>query len=218
MIMEEKTLTKTQLISFSMKKIKTMPDFEKSGGMVAIIGVAVAALGGALGVNRWGLLGMVILGMGIIFWGLSGLIEKRILFFRPGISSSQSYYGLAARAWGALLCLAGLGVTGFSALLFFKPDMEFGPLADRWLDGGTGLALAGLAGILYSLVLIAGRSEAQGTGTSLIMSLPRMVLGIIVLIISLTLAATGVTKILFPQIYEGVMQNISGMLSGAPRY
>jgi hypothetical protein len=194
-----------------------VPDFEKSGGLIAVGGVVVAALGSALGVNRLGLLGMVILGVGIICWGLSGLIEKRILFFRPGVKYSQSYYGVAARAWGALLCLAGIAVAGFSALYFFAPDAEFAQVAGRLLGGRLGLVLAGLAGILYSLTLITSRTESHSTRMSVIMSLPRRVLGVIVLMVSITLTAAGMTSLLFPQVYEGVMQGISEMLPSAPR-
>lgn len=190
-----------------------LPDFEKIGGALTISGVAIAALGRAAGVNRFGLVGLGILGAGIICWGLSGLIEKRILFFHPGVRRSESYYGVAARAWGALLCLAGLGVAGFSIALFFEPDLSFERVTGGRLGAGIAMVLGGLAGLLYSVVLITGRAERRGSPFLRIMAgLPRRVLGIVLLILSLMLAATGLTNILFPQLYERVTQAIAEML------
>lgn len=192
-----------------------MPDFEKSGGIIVIVGVAVAALGGASGVNRLSLLGMIILGVGIISWGLSGLFEKRILFFHPGMRRSESYYGVAARAWGALLCLGGLGVVGFSVILFFTPDIAFEQVLVRLLGGGKGMVLGGLVAMLYSVTLIIGRAETRaGLG---ILSLPRKILGIIVLMTAIILVAAGMTSIISPQFYERVIQSISDMLPRPPQ-
>ena len=193
-----------------------MIDFEKKGGIIAIIGVAVAAVGGLLRVTRLGLFGMAILGLGVICWGLSGLIEKRIVFSRPGTRYSSSYYGLAARAWGAMLCIAGAGVAGFSVLLLFYPDVTFEQITASAVGLGLGWFLGGLIGMLYSLTLIAGRAEDSGTWFRRIITLPGRMLGLVILMISIVLAAAGLTRALFPQVYEGAVQAISDKLSPPP--
>lgn len=192
-------------------------DFEKRGGIIAIAGVVVAAFGNVLGGTRPGLVGLAILGVGVLCWGLSGLIEKRILFFHPGVRYNESYYGVAARAWGALLSLAGLAVAGFSALLFFYPDITFERITGSPLSRGIGLFLGGLAGMLYSVTLITGRAETGGTWLRRLITLPRTILGLVLLMISIALTGAGVTRMLFPQFYERMVQTVSDSLPRAPQ-
>lgn len=99
-----------------------MRDWEKRGGVIAIAGVAAAALGGVLRVKALGPAGLALLGAGVFCWGLSGIVEGRMSFSRPGSRYSARYYGLAARAWGVLLCLAGATMAGFGLLLLINPD------------------------------------------------------------------------------------------------
>lgn len=194
-----------------------MPDWEKRGGIIAIVGVAITALGGALNLPRIGLVGLGILGVGVIGWGLSGVIDGRMSFFHPGVRYRESYYGLAARAWGILICLAGIALAGISLLLFIRPDMSFAETAASPLGTSIGMFVGGLIGMLYAATLILGRAEDSGSRLRRAMSLPGRLIGIFVLLISMGLTVTGVVRIAAPQIYEGVVRSIGDRLPLTPR-
>jgi hypothetical protein len=194
-----------------------MQDLEKKGGIIAVVGLALAALGGALRLSRLGLAGLGVLGVGVICWGLSGLIEGRMSFFHPGVRYSENYYGLAARAWGLLICLTGIALVGFSLLLFVKPDMSFAEIAASPLGASVGMFGGGLIGMLYAITLILGRAEDNDSWLRRAISLPGRLIGVFVLLISMGLCVTGVVRIVAPQIYEGVAQSISDRLPLAPQ-
>ena len=195
----------------------TMQNLERRGGIIAIAGVALAALGGALNFTLLGLAGLGILGVGVICWGLSGMIGGQMSFFHPGVRYRESYYGLAARAWGILICLAGIALVGFSLLLFVQPDMSFAETAKSPLGTSVGMLMGGLIGMLYAVTLILGRAEDSGSWLRRAMSLPGRLIGVFVLLISTGLAITGVVRIAAPQIYEGVVRSISDRLPLTPQ-
>jgi hypothetical protein len=192
-----------------------MPDLEKTGGVIAIVGLAIAVLGGSLQLTRLGLVGLGVLGVGVTCWGASGVIEGRMIFFHPGVRYSESYYGLAARAWGILISMVGLALVGFSLLLFLNPDMSFKQFA--YSSSGTSIALllGGLIGILYGTTLVLGRAEDSSSWVRKAMSLPGRLLGLFVLLVSVGLTVAGLTRLVAPQIYERVAQSISDHLPGA---
>lgn len=194
-----------------------MRDLEKKGGIIAVVGMALAALGGALRLSRLGLAGLGVLGVGVICWGLSGKIEGRMSFFHPGVRYSENYYGLAARAWGLLICLTGIALLGFSLLLFVKPDISFAEIAASPLCASVGMFCGGLIGMLYAVTLILGRAEDSDTWLRRAISLPGRLIGVFVLLISMGLSVTGVVRIVAPQIYEGVVRSISDRLPLAPQ-
>lgn len=192
-------------------------DLEKKGGIIAIVGLALAGLGGALQLTRLGLAGLLVLGAGVICWGLSGVFEGRMSFFHPGVRYSESYYGLAARAWGVLICLAGIALVGFNFLLFLNPDMSFAEAASSRLGTSIGMVLGGLVGMLYAVTRILGRAEDNGSWLQRAITLPGRLLGVLLLLISTGLAAAGVVRLVAPQIYEEVVQSISDRLPRAPQ-
>lgn len=189
-----------------------MRDLEKTGGVIAIIGIATGALGGALRLTRFGLVGLGILGVGMICWGLSGTIEGRMSFFHPGVRYSENYYGLAARAWGILICLAGMAVVVFSILLFIKPDMSFGETAASPIGTSVGMFFGGLIGMLYAITLIIGRAENNSSWLRRALSVPGRLFGVLVLLVSAGLCVAGALRIVAPQIYEQTVQSISESL------
>jgi hypothetical protein len=194
-----------------------MRDLEKRGGIIAVVGVALSALGGAMNLTHIGLAGLGILGVGIICWGLSGMLEGRMSFFHPGVRYRESYYGLAARAWGILICLAGMTLVGFSLLLFVRPDMSFAETTTSPLGTSVGMFVGGLIGMLYAITLILGRAEDSGSWLRRAISLPSRLIGVFVLLISMGLTVAGVLRIVAPQIYEGVVRSISDRLPLAPQ-
>lgn len=99
-----------------------MRDWEKRAGIIAAAGVAAAALGRVLRVKALGPAGLALLGAGVFCWGLSGMLEGRMSFPRPGSRQGAIYYGLAARAWGALLCIVGAIITGAGLILLVKAE------------------------------------------------------------------------------------------------
>lgn len=194
-----------------------MKDFEKTGGIIALIGVVLAAIGGSLQFNLLGLLGLGVLGVGVVCWGVSGVIEGRMIFSRPGVRYRQSYYGLAARLWGVLLCMAGVALVGFSFLLFFNPDMAIEQALTSSLGKSIGMLLGGLTGMLYAMTLILGRAEDSGSWLRQALSLPGRILGVLVLMVSMGLAAAGVVRLVSPLAYDDLMQAISDQLPRAPQ-
>jgi hypothetical protein len=192
-------------------------DFEKTGGIIALIGVALAAIGGSLQFTRLGLIGLGVLGVGVVCWGVSGVIEGRMIFSRPGVRYRQSYYGLAARLWGVLICMAGVALVGLSFLLFFKPEMSFEEALTSSVGKSIGMLLGGLTGMLYGMTLILGRAEDSGSWLRKAISLPGRILGVFVLVISIGLAAAGVVRLVTPQVYDDVVQAISDQLPRAPQ-
>ncbi len=193
-----------------------MLDLEKKGGVIAVVGVALAALGGALQLTRLGLTGLGILGIGVICWGMSGLLEGRMVFFHSGVRYRESYYGLAARVWGILIILAGLALVGFSFLLFLNPDMSFRETATSSLVTSIGMFLGGLIGMLYAVTLILGRAEDSGSWLRKAMSLPGRILGVFVLLVSGGLALAGLLRFVAPQMYDDIVQSIIDQLPRAP--
>ena len=171
-----------------------MQDLEKRGGIIAVVGVALAALGGALRLSRLGLAGLGVLGVGVICWGLSGMLQGRMSFFHPGVRYSENYYGLAARAWGILICLVGMALVGFSLLLFIKPDMSFAEAATSPLGTSVGMFVGGIIGMLYAVTLILGRAEDSGSWLRRAISLPGRLIGVFVLLISMGLSVTGLCE------------------------
>lgn len=194
-----------------------MQNLENRGGIIAIVGVALGALGGALNSTGIGLAGLGILGVGVICWGLSGMIEGQMSFFRPGVRHRRSYYGLAARVWGILISLAGFALVGFSLLLFAQPDMSFAETAGSPLGISVGMFMSGLVGMLYAVTLILGRAEDGGSWLRRAMSVPGRLIGVLILLISMGLTVTGVVRMAAPQIYEGVVQSIRDRLALTPQ-
>jgi hypothetical protein len=194
-----------------------MQDFEKRGGIIALVGLALVLLGEFLQFTRLGLLGLAILGVGVIFWGVSGVIEGRMIFFHPGVRYSESYYGFAARVWGVLICMAGAALVGFSFLLFFKPDLSFEQAFTSPLGMSIGMLLFGVIGMLYATTLILGRAEDSSSRLRKVISLPGRILGLFVLLVSMGLTVASVARMVAPQIYERVVQSISDHLPRAPQ-
>jgi hypothetical protein len=196
--------------------MKARWDFETVGGLIAAGGVGLAAMGGVLQWPSAGLVGLVILGLGVCCWGVSGLAEGRILFFKPGVRHTQSHYGWAARAWGVLLCLAGLAISGAGMLLLLKPGVSLEQAFYSSPGKGAGMFFCGMIGMLYSVTLMAGRAVDEGIWRK-IMALFRRVFGTLVLILSALIATAGLTRVLAPEIYVGVVRAISESLSPEPK-
>jgi hypothetical protein len=196
--------------------MKARWDFETAGGLIAAGGVGLAAMGSALRLPSAGLVGLVVLGLGVCCWGISGLAEGRILFFSPGVRHRQSHYGWAARAWGVLLCLAGLAISGAGILLLLKPDVSLEQALYSSLGKGAGMFFCGMIGLLYSVTLIAGRAEDEG-GCRKIMTLLRRAFGTLVLILSALVATAGLARVLAPETYVGVVRAISESLRPEPK-
>lgn len=192
-------------------------DFEKTGGIIALIGVVLAAIGGSLRFTRLGLLGLGVLGVGVVCWGVSGIVEGRMIFSRPGVRYRQSFYGLAARLWGVLICMAGVALFGFSLLLFVKPDMPYEQALTSPLGKSIGMLLGGLAGMIYALTLILGRAEDTGSWLRKALSLPGRILGVFVLVVCIGLAAAGVVRLVSPLAYDELIKAISDQLPRAPQ-
>jgi len=186
-------------------------DLEKKGGIIAIAGIALAALGGVLRLTPLGLVGLGVVGVGIICWGMSGMLEGRMSFFHPGVRYSETYYGLAGRAWGALILLSGVGLVGFSILHLFQPNMSFEAAAAHPLAKSGAMFLGGIIGVLYAITLILGRAEEDDDESRLrrIVRLPIRVFGILLLLVSAGLAITGVARIAVPHIYEDALRSMS---------
>lgn len=187
-------------------------DFETAGGLIAAAGVGVAALGGILRVTSLGLVGLVIVGVGVGCWGISGLAEGRILFFRPGVRHTERYYGWAARAWGALLCMAGMALAGFGLLSLLWPDVSLEKAMDGSVGKGAGMFLGGLVGVCYSVTLILGRAEDGGAWWRRMMKLPLRFFGVLLLLASILIAASGAMRALAPKAYEGIVRAIGDNL------
>ncbi|MBA2732104.1 MAG: hypothetical protein H0U54_04340 [Acidobacteria bacterium] len=183
---------------------------EKKGGIIAIAGIALAALGGALRLTSLGLVGLGVVGVGIICWGMSGMLEGRMSFFHPGVRYSETYYGLAGRAWGILILLSGVGLVGFSILLLFQPDLSFEEAATHPLAKSGAMFFGGIIGVLYAITLILGRAEDDDESRlRRIVRLPIRLFGVLLLLVSAGLAVTGVVRIAAPHIYEDALRSIS---------
>ena len=194
-----------------------MRDWEKRAGLISLTGVGLAALGGALRITQLGLAGLAVLGAGVICWGLSGVIEGRVSFSRPGTRYSESHYGLAARAWGVLLCLAGAAMTGCGLLLLVIPDAPLAELAASPLGVSVGMVSGGLAGMLYGLTLILGGAGVGGSWLRRAASVPRRLLGVFVLLTSAALAAAGAARIATPRAWDAAVGSVSERFSHATR-
>ncbi|MDQ3685523.1 MAG: hypothetical protein M3430_07955 [Acidobacteriota bacterium] len=161
--------------------------------------------------------GLVILGVGVICWGVSGVIEGRMIFTAPGVRHRESYYGLAARLWGVLISMAGVALVGFGSLLIYRPGSSFEQVIGSPIGVSVGMLLGGVAGIIYAGTLILGRGEAGGSWLRVAASLPGRLIGLLVMLISMGLAAAGAASIVAPQTYERVVQSISDRLPRAPQ-
>lgn len=193
-----------------------MLDWEKRAGVISIAGVAAATLGGVLRLESLSLAGLATIGAGVFCWGLGGVLGRRVVFSRPGSRHSASYYGLAARAWGALLCLAGAAVAGLGFTPLLKPGASVAGLAASPLAAGSGMLLGGLAGMLYAVTLILGRAEGGDSWARRVLSLPGRLLGLLMLLASAAVAATGAVRIAAPQVYEDAVRAINERLPRAP--
>ena len=193
-----------------------MGDWEQRAGVISVAGVAAAALGLALRLEPLSLAGLTALGAGVVCWGLGGVIDGRISFSRPRSPYGETYHGLAARARGALLCLAGTAVAGLGLTQLLLPDVSFTGLAAGPLAAGLGMLLAGLAGALYAVTLILGRAGDGGSWARRALSLPGRLLGVLVLLASAAMAAAGAVRIVAPQAYEGAVRFIGERLHRAP--
>ena len=166
--------------------------------VVGIIAMAAAKL---FAIPKGFHLGLFLVGAGIALGGLESLATRR-MSFRTASDAGANYAGAPAVIWGLMALLVGAAVIASAYLMdagLWRSTVSYLTRRPGPVMAGLGLVVAG-AGAL----LMFDRSGRRGLWRTLLVRVPKTIVGLVLVVVGLAAVGLGVWEWLNPKAFDRV--------------
>ena len=170
--------------------------------VVGIIGMAAAKL---FAIPKGFYLNLFLVGAGIALGGLESLATRR-MSFRTSNEAGEGYAGAPAVIWGLMALLVGAAVIGSAYLMdagSWRSTVNYLTRRPGPVLAGLGLVVAG-AGAL----LMFNRSGRRGIWWTLLVRIPKTMVGLVLVIGGLAAVGLGVWEWLDPKAFDRIARGM----------
>ena len=164
-----------------------------------IVGIIAAIAGQFFALPKFLYLGVFLAGAGIALGGLESLATRRMCF-RPSEDAYEAYAGAPAVIVGLMALLVGAGIVAAAYLL--ADGQWHSMLAYLTRRPAPLLAAAGLLMIGIGVLMMLNPQGRRGWAWTLLVRVPRGLLGLVIVVTGLAGIALGVWEWLEPSAYD----------------
>lgn len=173
----------------------------------AAVGIVLAALANWFNVEPAAFLGFAFLGAGIVGWSVDGLLNQHLPFFAQGLQVHVRVQGFLVRAWSILFAAVGFLLMGFGILSLLNPRTPVPARVQQFFATSQGIGIlligGGMLGTLWALSMLF-ESVSNRSILGVLASLPRRLVGLALLLLSLALVLVGVLQIIAPALWDNL--------------
>ena len=170
-----------------------------------IVGILAVIAGQFFGLAKGVQLGVFLIGLGIAVGGLEGIFTRR-LCFRPSEDAYEDYAGAPSVIVGLMALLVGAAVIGAAYLL--ADGLWHSTVSDLMRRPAPLLGAAGLLLIGTGVLMTLNPSGRRGLAWTLLVRVPRSMLGVILVLGGLAAIGLGVWEVFEPYRYDRFVSDL----------